>query len=241
MAVLMRDDAAAVLVLGEGWRFRALAKALEGEGDRALLKEAVADDAHALSEDEPAPSAEPACPKCGRILGSPGAIFRHQMATGHDSGRPDRDDTNHYAHGEVEKAASDVQLGVVQKATKSEQRYTLSPLYLPNTLDAHGEFATADDLQEAAWDYFRNGDRKLRKQHGSKVIGEVVEMMAWPHDHVAKLTGAGGYVRKQKLPAGTVYCGIVWSREAWSDVKAGRITGLSMGGSTVRVKGVAAP
>lgn len=197
-----------------------------------LAKALTADDADALSADEPKPSHPPViCPTCG-FIGPPVAVERHMRRRGH-GGHPEPERTPN------EQVAANPGYDAEMALTKAapEKRYTFGPLYLPNTLDAHREFATADDLQEAAWNYFRGGNRELRKQHGSKVIGEVVEMVSWPLDHDADLIQADGSLRKRKLPAGTVYCGVRWTPEAWADVKAGRITGLSMGGSTVRVKG----
>lgn len=104
MTVLMREDAAAVLVKQRRPRpldaIDALGKVLEGRGNEPVSKSLAADDANALAEDEPSRDREPTCPKCGRIFKNPGAIVRHQMATGHGSDRPDRDDTNNYAHGD---------------------------------------------------------------------------------------------------------------------------------------------
>lgn len=119
--------------------------------------------------------------------------------------------------------------------SSDEMRYTFGPLYSPDVDDAHGEYARAEDLQKALWDYFLNVDKGLRKQHGDEVIGEVVELVQWPFELDAELSVAGE-VKKFKLPAGTVYAGVHWSEEAWPAVKKGEITGLSMGGRAVRVR-----
>jgi hypothetical protein len=42
----------------------------------------------------------------------------------------------------------------------------------------------------------------------------------------------------RKLPAGTVYATVEWSPSGWDAVKKGKITGMSMGGRAVRVRGV---
>jgi hypothetical protein len=226
MTILMREDVAAAIHLGTNWRGRihlGLAKALEGDDNGWMEKALAADDAYSVPDGDNGVKRDPACPVCGLIT-IPGAMTRHKVATGHGAPAP-----------RTENAS--VASGFLAKSANAEQRYTLSPLYLPNTIDAHGEFATADDLQESAHDYFRSGNRQLRKQHGREVIGEIVEMLAWPYDHEASLSQANGTVRKQKLPAGTVYVGVKWSPSAWQDVKSGAISGLSMGGSCVRVKG----
>src|SRR5436305_11106587 len=87
---------------------------------------------------------------------------------------------------------------------KSEpaRRYTLGPMYPAapeqvsrSHLDAHGEYATAEDLQHAVWDYVRKGDRIIRAQHTSgTAIGEWVELMCMPGPTTVPL----------KLPTGEV-------------------------------------
>lgn len=140
--------------------------------------------------------------------------------------------------GALTPADAEVEYAAVEKA--DELRYTFGPMYMPNALDAHGEFATDDDLREAVWNFNLNeGNRRLRKQHGSEEIGEIVELARWPFEHEAELTVPGtGQVKKVKLPANTVYAGVRWSKEAWPLVKSGRITGYSMGGRAVRIRGL---
>jgi hypothetical protein len=130
------------------------------------------------------------------------------------------------------------------KATKEEMRYTFGPLYSPNRKDAHNEWVEADTLHRACIAYmqscFDKGDNRLNLQHGDKgnhTVGNVVEMAAWPYDHSIVLKQADGTEVKQDMPAGTVYAGVIWDRDAWPLVKNGRIGGLSMGGKAVRVKG----
>ncbi len=124
-----------------------------------------------------------------------------------------------------------------------EKRYTLGPVYMPGVLDAHGEWATAEDLQKSTWDYVRDtgADRTVYLQHSDKPAGEWVEIMAWPQPVTASMVGG---VRKGVedvvLPAGTVYMGVRWNKWAWEDVKKGKITGFSMGGYAQRVEGVPA-
>jgi hypothetical protein len=126
---------------------------------------------------------------------------------------------------------------VIEKAAP-EKRYTLGPIYSPGVVDAHGEFSTADDLQEALHDFIE-GPRELRKQHTRECIGTVKELMQWPFEHEAKLSLPGRLAKSITLPAGTVYAGVVWEPEAWPLVKAGQITGFSMGGTAVRIRNAA--
>jgi hypothetical protein len=129
----------------------------------------------------------------------------------------------------------------IQK-TVSEDRFTLSPWYIPDSIDGHGDFMTADDLQKTLWGYVKKGDRSIRLQHDpDTVAGEWVELMAWPHEVEIDMALPGVHkadspvTKTYKLPAGTVYMGVEWTEEAWKDVKAGRILGLSIGGRSGRI------
>lgn len=148
--------------------------------------------------------------------------------------------------------------------TKSdgEKRRTMGPLYMPNVVDAHGEFVTSQELEDAAAEFVRKGKFSIRHQHRpGTVIGEVIGVMAWPYETEVELLlpatvaktmstgdfgGAGqaplsvdqGLSRvKRKLPAGTVYATVEWTPQAWPLVKSGKIGGFSMGGRAVRVRG----
>jgi hypothetical protein len=205
-------------------------------GVDGLAKALTADDADALAADEPKPTHLPIiCPECP-FLGPPVAVERHMDRTGHGPERPERDDTNNYAHGGDRDSLNKADLGMALTKAAPERRYALGVLYMPNKLDAHREWSTADDLHQALWDFARHGDKKLRKQHGDEVIGEVVEAFVWPFDHDADLIQADGSLRKAELPAGTAYIGAIFTPQGWAEVKDGRRTGFSMGGSTVRLK-----
>ena len=127
---------------------------------------------------------------------------------------------------------------IIEKAA-IEKRYTYGPLYSPGVIDAHGEYTDAEELQKALWDFNLGHDKDLRKQHGNQRIGKIVELHQWPFEHEAKLSLPGGITKSVNLPAGTVYAGVIWSKDAWPDVKAGRLTGYSMGGTGVRVRNAA--
>lgn len=122
---------------------------------------------------------------------------------------------------------------VIEKAAP-ELRYSLGPLYSPGVRDAHNEFATSEDLREALWDFNLNGDRTLRKQHGSQKSGDIVELYQLPFEHTAELS-VGDVKKSYTFPAGTVYCGAVWTPESWAELKAGKRTGFSMGGTAIRI------
>ena len=131
----------------------------------------------------------------------------------------------------------DFEYAVVKSA--AESRYTLGPVYMPGQLDAHGEWATAEDLQKATWDFVKDSgsDHSVYLQHSDQPAGEWVEIMAWPHPVTATMNKAAGSASVD-FPAGTVYMGVTWEPWAWNMVKAGKITGFSMGGWAQRVEGV---
>ena len=125
-------------------------------------------------------------------------------------------------------------MGVVHK--EDERRYTLGPMYVPNTEDAHGEWTDDTILQEALWKYVRSGGRDIRLQHNREVVaGEWVEVLTWPYPIKVPLEVPGESTQQVEFPANTVFMGIVWEPWAWEMVKAGKLRGLSIGGKAVRI------
>lgn len=135
---------------------------------------------------------------------------------------------------ETEVEESVVKATFVQKA--DERRYTMGPMYVPNMVDAHGEWTDPDELQKAVWDYVRAGDRRIRLQHNRSVVaGEWVEVLAWPYEVTVPMYGADMEGRKLTYPANTVFLGVVWEPWAWELIKAGKLRGYSIGGKADRV------
>lgn len=133
-----------------------------------------------------------------------------------------------------------ISYAVVKSA--AEDRYTLGPVYMPNTKDAHGEWVTPEHLQKSMWDYVKStgSDRTVYLQHSNKPAGKWVEVVTWPSEVKAQMTKSVNGVQKSEsvtFPAGTAYMGVKWSKWAWEDVKNDRITGFSMGGFSARVEG----
>lgn len=121
--------------------------------------------------------------------------------------------------------------------TVDEKRYTLGVVYVPGSRDADDEWADADDLQEGMWEYMRKGSRMIRDTHTKREIGELVELITWPFPVEVQVPIVGtDEVRKYRLPAGSVFAGVIWGEPAWAEAKKGRLRGFSMGGRAVRVK-----
>jgi hypothetical protein len=122
----------------------------------------------------------------------------------------------------------------------AERKYTLGVAYPASALrkpskDAHGDFATADELEGAAWDYMR----RLRKatdeglpgiQHaeGSGGAGEPVESYIY--------RGPRWKVADQVVEPGDWMLGVIWSDDAWQLIKSGKLTGYSIQGTALRAR-----
>lgn len=123
----------------------------------------------------------------------------------------------------------------VRKAV--EQRFTLGPLYVPEFMDAHGEWTDADELQTAVWEWVRSGDRRIFLQHDRDVeAGEWVEVMTMPQPWTVTMLGPdGSSIGEVTYPVNTVFLGVVWNEDAWPLVKRGELRGYSIGGFSDRV------
>jgi hypothetical protein len=117
-----------------------------------------------------------------------------------------------------------------------ERRFTLGPMYIPDRVDAHGEWTDAEELQKAVWDYVKSGDRRIRLQHNKDIVaGEWVEVMTFPYELSVPMNAADGTITKVSYPANTVFLGVQWDEWAWDLVKAGKLRGYSIGGKAVRM------
>jgi hypothetical protein len=122
----------------------------------------------------------------------------------------------------------------IEKA--DERRYTLAPMYEPDTEDAHGEFVAGDTLETAVWRYVQRNDRTLYLQHTKARAGEWVNIVCWPFPVEAKLMMPTGESQDVTFPPGTIFLGVIWDEETWPLVKSGKITGYSLGGTAKRVE-----
>lgn len=121
--------------------------------------------------------------------------------------------------------------------TTVEDRFTLGPWYVPDQVDAHGEFTDTAELQKALWGYVKSADRGIRLQHDRSIVaGEWVEAMTWPFEVEVPLTKADGTVTKYKYPANTPFLGVQWEPWAWELVQKGLLRGYSIGGKSDRIE-----
>ena len=119
---------------------------------------------------------------------------------------------------------------------EGEKRYTLGAMYIPDKIDAHGEWTDSDELQRAVWDYVKSGDRRIRLQHNRDVVaGEWVEVMAFPYELTVPIQTLSGIEVNHTYPANTVFLGVIWEPWAWELVQSGKILGYSIGGKAERL------
>lgn len=117
---------------------------------------------------------------------------------------------------------------IVKAEARGEQRYTLGIAYPANEVDAHGEFASASALEQAAWSALGRGvTAGIQHRPGTDGAGRVVESYIW--------RAAETRIGDETVKPGDWLVGCLWSSEAWAAIKAGTLTGYSIQG-VARVK-----
>lgn len=115
--------------------------------------------------------------------------------------------------------------------TETPDRYTLAPMYVPDQLDAHGDWTDSRELQKSVWEYTRAKQFDIRLQHNTAIVaGECVELLCWPYEVTVPLTKADGTTVEYTYPAGTPFMGVIWEEWAWPLVERGDLNGYSIGG-----------
>lgn len=132
---------------------------------------------------------------------------------------------------QMEKMAKAQDVGTIRvfKDDKpDEAQYVLGIVLEPEVRDSQGDIYSAQEIEEAAHEFMANS-QKVGLMH-KKLLGQgatVVENYIAPVDF--EIDG-------EKVKKGTWLMGIrVNDPQVWADVKAGRLTGLSIGGSALRV------
>lgn len=108
-----------------------------------------------------------------------------------------------------------------------DKRLVTSIVYEPNTVDSHGDYMTAEEIERAAHDFLINGKGADIQHNYQKANVDIVESWVTKTDTIV-----GG----QEIKKGT------WMATAkvnddivWKAVKSGDITGFSMGGTGIKV------
>lgn len=114
-----------------------------------------------------------------------------------------------------------VTVRAVLKAAE-EQRYTLGIAYPVKEVDAHGEYATAQEVEKAAWRYMANRQVGLMHRDGTEGAGTLVESYIY--------RGPKWAIDGQTVDPGDWLIGVIWEPPAWDLIKSGAITGFSIQG-----------
>lgn len=126
---------------------------------------------------------------------------------------------------------------VMTKAIKQddEDRFTLGPWYIPGRLDAHNEWTDAAELEKSFHTYLDEGDRNIMLQHNRNIVaGRRISGMVVPTEYRVTMTKADGSTEDVIYPPGTPFLGVKWEPWAWNLIKAGKLRGYSIGGSSQR-------
>lgn len=108
-----------------------------------------------------------------------------------------------------------------------EQKLVYGIVYEPDTVDAHGDFMTAAEIEKAARGFLKDA-RQIDKQHDFQGgVGEVVESYVAPADFEmnGETIKKGSWVLVTKA-----------SEEVWEQIKKGEITGYSMAGTAETIE-----
>lgn len=120
--------------------------------------------------------------------------------------------------------------------TVEEDRFTLGPWYIPDRLDAHNEWSDARELEKSFHGYLAKEDRGIRLQHNRDIVaGRWVSGMVVPTPYTVPMTKADGTTENVTYPPGTPFLGVQWEPWAWELVKAGKLRGYSIGGTSERM------
>lgn len=120
--------------------------------------------------------------------------------------------------------------------SSGDHRLTSAVVYQPDTPDAHNEFVERRELSDAFLDYALKGDKTLRLQHQpGTAAGEAVLLACWPAPVADDLCVPDQGCTRKSLKAGTIFAVSRWTPRAWALIREGKLRGMSMGGSAVRV------
>ncbi len=122
----------------------------------------------------------------------------------------------------------DLHAGYAIVKADNEAKFTLGVAYPADSIDAHGEFASAAELEKAAWSAIaRRITAGVGHRPGTDDAGVIVESYIWRFDPIE--------VNGERINKGDWVLGCVWSEPAWALIKAGKLQGYSIQG-VARVK-----
>lgn len=158
-----------------------------------------------------------------------------------------------------------VKIAILTKSA-AELRYTLAVVYEPGVLDTQGDFASAETIRAAAWDFTRRLQARSDVERAAAgvvkalldtaaveaevditaladavergAIGDMHDDFEHPHGEIVEnyVAPADFVVEGETVKAGTWCVGIVWSPEMFERIRRGERRGVSMGGTAMRVE-----
>ena len=166
--------------------------------------------------------------------------------------------------GKMEQQSKKIQIQI--RKHEPELRFTLAVVYEPGVVDTHEDFATAETIREAAWDFMRGLQESREVQRGllkvvaalvkdnaaeieidisdladaidKGAVGDMHEDFDDSHGQVLEtyIAPTGMLVDGQPVKTGSWCVGIQWSAEMFEKITRGERTGISMGGTGVRIE-----
>lgn len=107
---------------------------------------------------------------------------------------------------------------------KGEEQIVYGVVYEPDTVDAQGDKASAEEIRKAAYHFMENGQSFKVMHKGKKVDVKILENYIAPVDF--ELDGCGRKVKKGSW----VLVTRVMNKKLWEGIKDGKLTGYSMAG-----------
>lgn len=159
------------------------------------------------------------------------------------------------------KKSDDLEFKVLRKGhpedESGELRFTLGVVYSPGEVDGQGDFASAETIRKAQWNYMRRlqacaglVEKMVDVAEGKigglrvRVGAEALEKtLGWNHELIDSSLGdvvelycapCDMEIEGQEVKKGTWLAGVVWCEDMWKRIKEGEVVGYSMGGKAVR-------
>lgn len=105
---------------------------------------------------------------------------------------------------------------------KSDEQIVYGIVYEPDTKDAQGDQATADEIKKASYDFMENAQAFKVMHKGKRVKVKILENYIAPVDFT---------IAKRNVKKGSwVLVTRVLDKKLWKEIKAGNLTGYSMAG-----------
>jgi len=111
---------------------------------------------------------------------------------------------------------------VILPIEKGDEHIVYGIVYEPDTKDAQGDQASADEIQKAAYDFMENVQTFKVMHKGKKVKVKILENYIAPVDFTI--------AKKQVKKGSWVLVTRILDSKLWKDIKAGKLTGYSMAG-----------